>query len=62
MIDRFENLVSTFPRAGKKYKDSYLYVYHSNYYLFYDINDDTQTIELLRVINSAQYTEYKNFM
>ena len=61
MIDRFENLISTFPRAGKKYKDVYLYVYQG-YYLFYDIKDDIQTIELLRVVNSFQYTEYQNFV
>ena len=62
MIDRFESLVSTFPRSGKKYKDFYLYVYHSNYFIFYDIKDEIQTVELLRVVNSAQYTEYQNFV
>lgn len=62
MIDRFESLVSNFPRSGKKYKDFYLYVYHKNYFIFYDIKDEIQTVELLRIINSAQYTEYQSFV
>ena len=61
MLNNFKNKVSIFPKTGMKCKHFYYTVYQG-YYLFYDINDEVQTIELLRIVNSFQYTEYQDFV
>ena len=61
MICSFKDKVSIFPKTGMKCNDFYYTVYQG-YFIFYDIKDEDQTVELLRIINSAQYTEYQNFV
>lgn len=61
MINNFQNKVSLFPKAGMKCNDFYFTVYQG-YYIFYDIYEHKQEILIVRIINSAQYTEYKGFV
>ena len=61
MMENFINKVSLFPKIGMKCKDFYYLVYQG-YYVFYDIYEGKKEILILRIINSAQYTEYKNYL
>ena len=61
MVENFENKVSIFPKIGVKCNNFYYTVYQG-YYIFYDIYEDKQAILIVRIINSAQYTEYKSFL
>jgi plasmid stabilization system protein ParE len=52
MICSFKDKVSIFPKAGMKCRHFYYTVYQG-YFIFYDIKDEDQTVELLRVVNSG---------
>ena len=57
MVAKFINLVSQFPYAGIKYKQHYCFKY-KGYLLFYHINEEQKQVNLLFVLNSAQYMGY----
>jgi plasmid stabilization system protein ParE len=61
MVGNFQNKVSLFPKTGMKCNDFY-YTIYQGYYIFYDIYEHKQEILIVRIINSAQYTEYKGFV
>ncbi len=61
MVVRFTEVASIFPKVGVKCIDYYCYTY-KGYLIFYDINESIKQIEIVYVINSSQYTAYKDFI
>ena len=57
MITKFTSLVSTFPYAGVKYKQHYCFKY-KGYLMFYQVQEEQKQVNLLFVLNSAQYMGY----
>ena len=57
MIAKFTSLVSTFPYAGVKYKQHYCFKY-KGYLMFYQVQEEAKKVNLLAVLNSAQYMGY----
>lgn len=57
MITKFTTLVSTFPYAGVKYKQHYCFKY-KGYLMFYQVQEEEKRVNLLAVLNSAQYMGY----
>jgi len=61
MIAKFTSLVSTFPYAGVKYKQHHCFKY-KGYLMFYQVQEEQKQVNLLFVLNSAQYMGYVDVM
>ncbi len=57
MVEKFINLVSTFPYAGVKHKQHFCFKY-KGYLMFYQVQEEQKQVNLLFVLNSSQYTGY----
>lgn len=61
IIDKFTNVISLFPLSGVKHKEYFCFTY-KRYLVFYKVNEIEGKIYIMHIINSAQYTEYQNFV
>ncbi len=61
MLDSITSQLSSFPDLGIGYFDS-AYIPYKNYLVFCDINRGSQMIWVTHIINSAQYTAYKDLI
>ncbi len=56
-----QRILSTFPKKHRKYKDCYVLPYGS-YLVLFDIDERQKTVNVLGVVNAAQYLRYKDIM
>ena len=53
--------LSYLPEKFKKYKDCYMWAY-KGYLVFYDIEQETKTVQILLITHASQYNKYKHLM
>ncbi len=56
-----QRTLSVFPHKHRKYKDCHAFPY-GNYLVLFDIVESQKIVNVLGVVNTAQYLRYKNMM
>ncbi|GEM_PF-3461302 len=56
-----ESALSLFPTKFKKYKECHVWPY-KGYLVFYDVNHESKTVQILLITHSAQFNKYKHFI
>ena len=56
-----EAALSYFPKKFKKYKDCHMWTY-KGYLVFYDIEEETNTVQILLITHASQYNKYTHLI
>ena len=56
-----QRILSTFPHKHREYKDCHVLPYGS-YLVLFDIDQKQKIVNVLGIVNAAQYLRYKDFM
>ncbi len=56
-----ESALSLFPTKFKQYKGCYMWPY-KGYLIFYDVNHESKTAQILLITHSAQFNKYKHLI
>ncbi|MGL1959456.1 MAG: type II toxin-antitoxin system RelE/ParE family toxin [Colwellia sp.] len=59
LLEKTEKTISLFPNSGSSNSNT-SYIPYENYLIFYDVNESSKTVCITHIINSAQYSAYKN--